>query len=380
MKTIKDLTPEIRGRFDEYKARARNFYNGKDCSQAVSKKYIEYVYELANQKKPVVIFAENPLQYKLFWSLLKRKDNLIKLIYLLKNKSKIGDNKELHNELYNELDNELDNELRKELYKELHNELRNELRNELDNELRKELNEELKQNKIRSHYLFLSDFYTRCYLTWYRFISHEFNIDHPKKQVLNNLYWLNINSDVSRCYFTKGYCLVLKLPKKVNFNNSDLHNEHGPAIQYKGGYNMYYWKGYRVSEKLIMNPDAITKQDVLAIDNAELRRCYIDKLGVTRFYELLSDGDGLHIIDEDTDHQGHKMKLMLFDFMSREIQVLEVVDPSTGRTYNLYPPDVCRNVWDAKKSTFNNYNLAYRQGDVGIVDINNDFDKPLIET
>jgi hypothetical protein len=222
--------------------------------------------------------------------------------------------------------------------------------------------------------------YVRCYLTWYRFISYEFKIEHKKKTVLNNLYWLSLCNNIGRVYLTKAYVLVLKMPNKINFNQGKLHNETGPAILYNDN-PLYYWKGTKVPKKLIMNPGSITKNDLQENTNAEVRRCFIEKLGVTKYFEILSEGKGLNIIDTDIDYQGYPMKLMSFDYEKETIQVLEVTDTSTEIVYNIYPPSQnCKNVWEAKADTFKGEKLSHRQGDVGIIDLNNTYDKPLIET
>jgi hypothetical protein len=58
-----------------------------------------------------------------------------------------------------------------------------------------------------------------------------------------------------------------------------------------------------------------------------------------------------------------------------------VVDPSTERVYNIYPPNQkCKNVWEAKASTFSNKPIKYRHGDVALLDVNKKFEKPLIES
>ena len=75
------------------------------------------------------------------------------------------------------------------------------------------------------------------------------------------------------------------------------------------------------------------------------------------------------------------MKLISFKFEDTTIQVLEYTCPSTERVYNIYPPSQnCSNVWDAKASTFDNNKLAYRHGDVGLVDVNNIHEKPIMES
>ena len=72
---------------------------------------------------------------------------------------------------------------------------------------------------------------------------------------------------------------------------------------------------------------------------------------------------------------------MSFEFEGESIQVLEVTCPSTDRIYNIYPPSQnCNNVWEAKADTFNGEKLSYRHGDVGLVNLEEDVEKPLIET
>ncbi len=177
----------------------------------------------------------------------------------------------------------------------------------------------------------------------------------------------------------EDYCLVCKMPSIIrredNAKPDSLHCSNKPAIQWEQSktsnisepFKKWYWKGIDVPQKLIETPHLITKEDIQKInDNAEIRRAYIEKLGVRDFFTILSDGEGLTKIDSDVDEQGYDMTLYNFQFGSKELQVLECVCPSTQRVYNLYPPDKCKNVWDAKASTFQNKKLMYRHGDVGL--------------
>jgi hypothetical protein len=75
MKTIKDLTPEIRKKIEIYKKECvSDLYSGKESKEwkkDYTIRYIEYIYKLAKQKnKPVIIIANNLIQYKLYFNLL----------------------------------------------------------------------------------------------------------------------------------------------------------------------------------------------------------------------------------------------------------------------------------------------------------------------
>jgi hypothetical protein len=177
MKTLKDLTPEIVSKIQIYKDRCvKDLYSGKeynDWKREYTVDYIEYIYKLANQKdKPVIIVADNLLEYKLFYNFIfnpeikinKKFVKLINLIWLIKNNkinSKINSkfreklNSKLDSELYWKLDSELTSEFSSKLASEfsleftsklgleLDSKLYSEIRRELDSELNPELNSEL---------------------------------------------------------------------------------------------------------------------------------------------------------------------------------------------------------------------------------------------
>lgn len=256
-KTLKDLTPKIRSKIQEYKDRCvKDLYSGKEhleWKRADTVKYIEYVYQLAKQPhKPLVVIAKNPLQYRYFWNLLFKSDKLqnkIDLLFRFKNNLKISEYSELRSELDSELDSELNSELNSELYYELYSELDSELRSELDSELNSELDSELKSElKCKSHWLFITSEYARAYLMWYKFIKDEFSLSTKKATELDWLYD-NINTaHISQCYFTKGIVLVMQMPFKILRNEVGFHSTTSEsAIQFEGNYNINFINGRKIS-------------------------------------------------------------------------------------------------------------------------------------
>ena len=208
MKTLNDLTPEIRNKFSIYKEKCiKDLYSGNEYNsfnRKTSVNYIEKIYEICKFKKPVIIFAEDPIDYIKKLNELnepKTLDNIYK-IYLRKNKL-TANNKEKFSKI----------------------------------------------NIVnKSHYLFLCSAYHRVYLMWYKFIQDEFQIEHKNKEILNWLYE-NANNNITRCYFTKLFVLVLKMPKYINRNNIGFHNINGGAIEWEN-YKMYYVNGRKLSEEL----------------------------------------------------------------------------------------------------------------------------------
>jgi len=155
-----------------------------------------------------------------------------------------------------------------------------------------------------------------------------------------------------------GFCIVSNMPDNIKRNGRGrLHNENGSAIHFRDGYELYYWNGLCVPKSWIMDKDSITKDTIVSESNAEKRRCLREIIGAKKYYDLITDGHGLDLLDEDTDKQGNLMRLYQTkkpdSLLNKKVQFIECVCPSTMRVYNIYPPrQKSKNVWEAKADTF----------------------------
>ncbi len=94
------------------------------------------------------------------------------------------------------------------------------------------------------------------------------------------------------------------------------------------------WRGVRVSDRLAFSPQALTGQDILDLDNVELRRIMIERLGYTALIQQIG---GL-VRDRDTDAGGER-QLIYIPFEDDEpVVVVKLVCPSTGHVHILRVP------------------------------------------
>lgn len=108
-----------------------------------------------------------------------------------------------------------------------------------------------------------------------------------------------------------------------------LHCEDGAAVQYPDGWGVYSWHGVRVSEEIITG--TLTFEQIMAEENAEIKRVMIEKFGEGAFVEALgvkpidvSEWGSLYRVDYDD---------------TEPLVLVRVVDPSTDRVYyNQCPP------------------------------------------
>jgi len=177
-----------------------------------------------------------------------------------------------------------------------------------------------------------------------------------------------LSEDLAKLYqqgLMQAYCyegLVMWCPKPVLVQGEldQLHAEDGPALMWHDHYRLYYWHGVPVPSKLIEAPELISRKDIEDYPNAEIRRCFQEKLGTERFASLFD----LELIDSDLDLQGNRQ----FLYRSREIdrvageyiQFAKVICPTTHREYFLCVPPHLNNVWDAVAWTFAKDRVEYK--------------------
>jgi len=179
-----------------------------------------------------------------------------------------------------------------------------------------------------------------------------------------------------------GLCVVCEMPKYIHRDEQGrMHNDKGASIEWQDGYKLCYYHGMSVPQRWVEDKKSITAEEVKKESNAEKRRAMRGLLGVEKYYDILG---GVVEIDKDIDLQGNEMVLYeskeVDSVVNRKIQYLEVICPSTGRKYVLYPPKHSLNVWEAKGSTFSDKPIQIRHGDVGLLNIEKAFDRPIYES
>ena len=117
------------------------------------------------------------------------------------------------------------------------------------------------------------------------------------------------------------------------------------------------WQGVRIEERIWLQPESITIDEILKQENAELRRVLIDRFGQSRFMTKAK----AEVLDEDQDAGGVRKLLRVPLPDDEPLVTLSCRCPSTGRDYFLrVPPNMptCRHAaaWMAGYDNPNDYN------------------------
>ncbi len=331
-KTLKDYTPEIRAKVAEYKKKCiEDLYSGKEHAEYKKEntvKYIHYLYEFCKRDKPVVIIANTPGEYKLWYNLLFNSS-----IYTEKVNAK-----------FLLINNKFKNEEEKKFLEKVSN---------------REVTEKLdfsKKIQAKYHWLFAASEYARVYMMWYKFIKDEFGLPCKKSDVLDHLYDSVNSANIAKCYFTHRVALVLRMPKKILRNNVGFHcptNEG--AIQYSSKEKFHYLNGRKVPDWVYDKyfSKTLTFEDFTKEVNEDVKGCIVTLIKENEGNEGLLKFLSANLVDEKTltHTNGQKETLKLYKTKNKftfakdsngrenvELSWLEETCPSTGQTYLI---DVC---------------------------------------
>jgi hypothetical protein len=334
MKTINDLTDEIKAKIPEYISKAKDdLYSGVEAANWKKEDTIVYVnkiYEYCDLKLPVVIVANNPKEYKKFF-----------------------------NHIFNEETNQKFIPMIDELFEKKNNGERI-VEMGIEEMLRKEPNV---KNEIpaKHDYLFISSEYARVYLMWYRFLYKEFNIPFSKADDLEWFYNHINQASISRCYYTDKVCLVLRMPSRIIRNEIGFHSAEEPAIQFVGGYGVYYLNGRRIPNWVFEKYEnkTLNVNDLIKEKNEDIKAGIITLVKEREGNEGLMKFLNATIVDEqEVNHaNGYSETLRLwktkkkFKFLvdkdgneNQPYAWIEMICPSTGQTYLI---DTCPSFKDA---------------------------------
>lgn len=94
---------------------------------------------------------------------------------------------------------------------------------------------------------------------------------------------MNWAKAVPLCYATEEVCIVSRWPTEVHWQNRVLHNEGGPAVQFRDGFSIWAIEGVQVDEQIVMRPETQTIKQIEDAQNTEVRRIRLDRYGWPKY-------------------------------------------------------------------------------------------------
>ena len=146
----------------------------------------------------------------------------------------------------------------------------------------------------------------------------------------------------------RGMCWISERHNICKLKDGRIHSEAGPAIAYPDGFAIYALNGVRVPDWLVDTRQAdLDPARLMKIDNAEVRREFVRKVGAERIVQALSPGAVDKRIYTTRDGREHPYELHRFQTPGGPWTYLRMVNPSVGLVHFEGVPNECATVQDA---------------------------------
>lgn len=165
-------------------------------------------------------------------------------------------------------------------------------------------------------------------------------------------------SRMSALFFNDNVYYVLALPDEIIFTeNNQVGHMLVPSVVF-GDEIFWFVNGTYFPPSFGKTFEELTKEEILAITNIEMRRTFFEKFGQINMIKKL----GAEPFDKAIDEYGHPMVLYKTDFdpvVEDSMYYVEVVCPSTERIYTIPVPPM-NDVHEAVAWTFNKTKDGYQ--------------------
>lgn len=157
------------------------------------------------------------------------------------------------------------------------------------------------------------------FVAWYRYYTDVLGLE------LDSIWQIEEQIQFGCVYPLGRYVVISRRPECIHRNAAgQLHRDGGPAIRYADGFSVFALNGVRVPEWLACTPEGeIDPVKFAEIENAEIRREFVRKVGVER----IASSCGAEVKDKQGNYE-----LVLVDLGGRtgKVPYLKMLNPSIG--------------------------------------------------
>jgi hypothetical protein len=184
---------------------------------------------------------------------------------------------------------------------------------------------------------FDSDFFSgqhdAAWCGWVNYYDEVLGIDFKEEDRRRFTLFQEVAQSCNWWWPFENICVVSDRPKLVKMQNGVIHNEEGPAIEFRDGFKIWGLEGVRVTEKIVMAPETITPEEIQKETNAEIQRIMITRYGAGKYLTETKS----KIVDMDNlSLEGSAARMLCED--SAGNKWLVGTDGSTKRVYHMSVP------------------------------------------
>lgn len=133
------------------------------------------------------------------------------------------------------------------------------------------------------------------WVAFYKFCEEVLGIEYDKTSSERLQWHADITKSCMWIWAFENVCICCERPSTIHIRNDRLHNENGPALSFRDGWNLYAIKGISVPYWFIEEPHRITVEAIEKQTNVELRRIMINIYGQAKYIQ----DSGATVIHQD---------------------------------------------------------------------------------
>jgi len=166
----------------------------------------------------------------------------------------------------------------------------------------------------------------QLWVSWHAYITYLRDVVGWDDPVLENFALdETIAKSCGFVWWAEEVCAISDRPLRIARDNGGrLHHESEKALEYRDGWGLYSWHGYRIPddyEWIITDKERITPKKIEHETNAELRRIMLEIYGYDKYLAKRK----AKVISEDVNH-GQPRRLLEFELAGETIRVVEVIN------------------------------------------------------
>ena len=342
-----------------------NFFSGKKINKPRAKKWLEWLYSEAKLKKPMILFFESPLGIQYAANLIEKVNGSSDSVWASVRDS-VGDS--VGASVRASVWASVGDSVRASVGDSVWASVRDSVRDSVGDSVRASVGDSVRASvrdsvgdsvwasvwaSVKEKNLKLFDWgwcglaWDSAWLSFYDYFQ-KIGIKYTDKRFKE--YVRIFDTNIYDTILLDGLVLVASLPSKTHRNKEGrLHNPSGPAIEWKDGYKLWYLNGVNVEAELIAKLPSMSAEEVLAIENSEVRRVVWEVMDKGKIAELSK----FKVLDEvKDDGYGNPMRVVEFSHsvFKKAVRMLNVFCASTKREYYLWTEkDKCL---EAKSASF----------------------------
>jgi hypothetical protein len=240
------------------------------------------------------------------------------------------------------------------LWSSLESSLESSLRSSLWSSLRSSLESSLRSSLWSSNWGQQEQYW----IGFYRFMELHLKITYDPQKSEHLGWWQDIAESANWWFPYEGYCFVSERPIRCAIDEERrLHHDSLAAMEFKDGWKVYAYHGVTVPAQVIETPGTITIEQIKNEENAEVRRCMVERMGWQKFVDLselkvlhtdtlksrfpvlppsaaVDNSDPAALQYQEGEEQAELLESsFLKDFEDRAIRFVRLNCPSTGKVY-----------------------------------------------